>query len=196
MRGFVNSAAVRAGWIHPHDPEKPGWRATAEGRAQVEAGEVFESALDVDGDKEVQVPSNSARGAAFELYIFDLMKRMYPGYAWYQQGAHRAHERGIDLLGNRLGQGADGPKRVGVQVKCHAANNAPTQTEWLKFLSGCYARGIDEAVFVTTGRLTGEQHREASECHVVVLQGESEIYRFAERHGMGSFSVLDLNVEQ
>jgi hypothetical protein len=77
-----------------------------------------------------------------------------------------------------------------VQVKFHAANNAPTEKEWLKFLAGCFARRLETAIFVTTGRLTGEQRREAQEARVVVVEGVAEVNRQAARLGVAPFELL------
>ena len=89
-------------------------------------------------------------------------------YAWYHQGRDKCRERGLDFVGNRLGDSRGEHSSIGVQVKFHARNNAPTEKEWLKFLAG-FARRLPTAVFITTGRLTGEQRREAQEANVVVL---------------------------
>jgi len=43
---------------------------------------------------------------------------------------------------------------------------------------------VDEAVFVTTGRLTSEQRREAAEAQVVVIEGRTELDRLAKRHNI------------
>ena len=81
-------------------------------------------------------------------------------------------------------------------MKLHAANNAPTEIEWLKFLAGCFARRIERALFVTSGRLTSEQHREAGEARVIVLQGRDEINRIAQEYGAHVFSLFDEDVPQ
>jgi hypothetical protein len=78
-----------------------------------------------------------------------------------------------------------------VQVKFHAPNNAPTETEWLKFLAGCFARRVESAVFITTGRLTGEQRREAQEARVVVIEGRHEVSRHAERYAVPQFDLFE-----
>lgn len=78
-----------------------------------------------------------------------------------------------------------------MQVKLHQPNNAPTQDEWLKFLAGCFARRVESALFVTTGRLTGAQRREAQEARVIVLEGEAEIARLARLHRIEPFVPLN-----
>jgi hypothetical protein len=83
------------------------------------------------------------------------------------------------------------PAHIGVQVKFHKASNAPTNEEWLKFLAGCFARKLDAAVFVTTGRLTGEQRREATEAKVVVVEGREEVDRLAKQFGVDRFDLGD-----
>jgi hypothetical protein len=73
----------------------------------------------------------------------------------------------------------------------HQPNNAPTQDEWLKFLAGCFARRVESAIFVTTGRLTGAQRREAQEAKVIVLEGAAEISRLARPHSVEPFELSE-----
>ena len=78
-----------------------------------------------------------------------------------------------------------------VQVKFHQAKYAPTQMEWLKFLSGCFARRVDSAVFITTGQLTAEQRREAREANVIVIEGQNEVSRLAALYKIERFELFD-----
>lgn len=110
---------------------------------------------------------------------------------WYHQGRDKRRERGVDFVGNRLGDARGEPASIGVQVKFHKASNAPTEREWLKFLAGCFARRLDAAVFVTTGRLTGEQRREAQEARVIVIEGRDEVSRLAAQHSVERFELFD-----
>lgn len=66
-----------------------------------------------------------------------------------------------------------------------------TQGEWLKFLAGCFARRVESAMFITTGRLTGEQRREAQEAKVIVIEGTSEILRPARLHNVEPFELVE-----
>jgi hypothetical protein len=197
LRFFINKIAVEAGYVHPHDKSDPGWRITERGRefASDEAGGRDEEgneerAIDTDTGQETIVRSNVARGDAFELYILKLLKVIYSNYSWYHQGRDKRRERGVDFVGNRLGDARGEASTIGVQVKFHLAQNAPTEREWLKFLSGCFARRLESAMFVTTGRLTGEQRREAQEARVIVIEGEAEVSRLAQIHGLGDFSLF------
>lgn len=192
LRFFVNKVAVDAGYVHPHDREAPGWRITAQGRDFLadRTGQV-ETSIDVETGSEETGPSETARGDAFELYVVRLLRAAYPNYAWYHQGRDKRRERGIDFVGNRLGDARGEPSSIGVQVKFHKATNAPTEREWLKFLAGCFSRRLDAAVFVTSGRLTGEQRREAQEARVIVIEGREEVTRLAEQHGIGRFELFD-----
>ncbi len=191
LRFFINKVAVEAGYIHPHDRSNPGWRITDAGRDAVAVGNVVEEvAIDTSTGQETVVLPNVARGDAFELYVLKLLKTTYPNYAWYHQGRDKRRERGIDFVGNRLGDSHGEPSTIGVQVKFHLPTNAPTDREWLKFLSGCFARRLDSAIFVTTGRLTGEQRREAQEARVIVIEGRSEVTRLAKVHGLEEFSLF------
>ncbi len=191
LRNFINTVAVQAGFVHPHDPNSPGWRITVEGRAFAQGQPDSEPAINVDTGSEQSVPANSARGDAFERYTLTLLRRIYPQYAWYHQGRDKGRERGLDFVGNRLGDSRGEHSSIGVQVKFHARNNAPTEKEWLKLLAGCFARRLPTAVFITTGRLTGEQRREAQEANVVVIEGRDEITRLARLHEIEPFELFD-----
>lgn len=192
LRFFINRVAVEAGYVHPHDKDSPGWRITAKGR-ELLASEAEESelAIDVDTGIETSVASNTARGDAFETYILKLLRAAYPNYAWYHQGRDKRRERGVDFVGNRIGDAHGEPASIGVQVKFHAAQNAPTEREWLKFMAGCFSRRLDSAIFVTSGKLTGEQRREAQEARVVVIEGQEEILRLSAQHNIERFDLFD-----
>jgi hypothetical protein len=120
-----------------------------------------------------------------------LLKKIYPHYAWYHQGVHKSRERGLDFIGSQIGKITDHPQFIGVQVKFHATDTVPSPLEWFKFLAGCFARQIDQAVFVTTGRLTSEQRREAGEARIVVIEGREEITRIANLHNIEEFELFD-----
>lgn len=172
LRFFVNRVAVEAGYLHPHDKDSPGWRLTSQGREFLSATiETAETTINVDTGTEQSAPSETARGDAFEQYFVRVLRAAYPNYAWYHQGRDKRRERGVDFVGNRLGDARGEPSSIGVQVKFHGPNNAPTEREWLKFLAGCFSRRLDAAVFATTGKLTGEQRREAQEARVIVYRG-------------------------
>lgn len=189
LRGFINTLAVEAGYIYPYDKiQHPKvWRITPEGKAYAERGDTSEEVIEVDTGSASSVVSNSIQGQAFELYILDLLKKMYPDYSWYHQGVHKQHERGLDIIGTLVVPQIGAPETIGAQVKYHNNNIAPAEKEWLKFLSGCFARRIDKAVFITTGRLTGEQRREAGEAKIVVIEGKVEIERIAHRFGINPY---------
>jgi len=192
LRFFVNRVAVKAGYVFPHDKNNPGWRITAKGRSVLaENPPEPETLVNVDTQTEEQVQSSVAKGSAFELYVLDLLKAMYPYYVWYHQGNYKKQERGLDFIGDRIGEGKDEPKSVGVQVKFHEARYAPTQMAWLKFLSGCFARRVESAIFITTGQLTPEQRREAREAKVIVIEGKNEITRLAALHKIRSFGLFE-----
>lgn len=197
LRFFVNTVAVDAGFVAPHDKAKPGWHITAEGREYLKTeaglvGDVDEEVTDDEG-QEVKVPSNAVLAYAFEKYVLDMMRRTYPEYAWYHQGVHKKNERGLDLLATRLRPEQGQPRVVGVQVKLHAAQNAPSEKEWLKFLAGCFARRVNLGIFVTTGRLTGGQRREAAEAQVAVIEGYEELNRLAGQVGLPPFDAPENN---
>ena len=78
-----------------------------------------------------------------------------------------------------MGEAKNEYKTIGVQIKNHKYNNSPTDIEWLKFMAGCYVRKIDKAIFITTGRLTSNQRREAGEAKVNIIAGIEEINRIA-----------------
>lgn len=196
LRKLVNSVAVQAGYLYPHDRNNPGWRITTEGREFLRYEEnTSEQVLNIDTDQTEVRPSNTVRGTAFEQYVIRLLRSMYPHYTWYYQGQHKSKERGLDVIGNQLGENRNDIQSIGVQVKFHAANSAPTNEEWLKFLAGCFARRLDSAIFVTTGRLTSEQRREAGEARVIAIEGQQEITRIGQIYGIEPFELFDENPE-
>jgi hypothetical protein len=121
---------------------------------------------------------------------------MYPYYSWYHQGLRKRNERGLDIIGDRVGTQGNDPGTIGVQVKLHDANNAPTEVEWLKFLAGCFARRISRALFVTSGRLTSEQRREADEAGVIIIEGQEEIGRLANLYNIAQFELFVTDRDQ
>ncbi len=191
LRSYINRDAVKAGLVLAYDKGKPGWHITAEGqeflKADVAEGEGQEEVTDAGG-AEIAVPTMHAAALGFEKYILSMMKGVYPEHAWYHQGVHKQQERGLDLLGTRLRPEPGQPRVVGVQVKLHAQDNAPSEKEWLKFLAGCFARRVDLGIFVTTGRLTGGQRREAAEAQVVVIEGNEEVSRLAKQVSLSPFN--------
>jgi hypothetical protein len=192
LRFYVNRVAVKAGYIYSHDKKNPGWRITPQGREFLdEISPEPEIVVNVDTQTEEKALPNIVRGTAFELYILEMLKAMYPYYVWYHQGSHKKNERGLDFIGDRIGNPKDEPKSIGVQVKFHNEKYAPTQLEWLKFLSGCFARRVETAIFITTGRLSGEQRREAREASVIVIEGRQEISRLAKLYKLVKFDLFN-----
>lgn len=191
LRFFVNKVAVQAGFIQPYDKENPGWRITKEGIDYIQNADISEVTINTETNEEETSLSNSARGLSFEKYILELLKIVYPNFVWHHQGLHKKDERGLDFIGDRLGELKDKPNSIGVQVKFHKSKNSPTETEWLKFLSGCFARRVDDAIFITTGRLKTEQYREAREAKVLVIQGKDEITRIAKHNNYKKFDLFE-----
>lgn len=192
LRFFVNRVAVQAGYVYPHDKDKPGWRITPEGREFAGSLTTPEDvALNVDTGVQERIPPNAAQGTAFERWVMTLLRAAYPYYAWYDQGRHKLSKRGLDFVGMRVGDSKSEFRSIGVQVKLHRPNNAPTNDEWLKFLAGCFARRVETAIFVTTGRLTGSQRREAQEAKVTVLEGADEIFRLARLNNVEPFELRE-----
>ncbi len=191
LRRIVNSYAVQAHYIYPHDKNNPGWRITPEGRDflafEQEAPKTIE-VVDVDSETVRVVPANAVRGEIFERHIEILLKHMYPTHAWTHTGRYKRNERGLDFYGVRLTPDAGQPNSIGVQTNLHQPGHAPLEIEWLKFLSGCFARQVNLAVFITTGRLTGEQHREAVEARVVVVAGREEVNRICAQFNVEPFT--------
>jgi hypothetical protein len=183
VREYVNRYAVRTGLVLPHSPDRPGWHISDEGRELVAVEE------SVPGPAPA---SSSPMSRAFEQYVLGLMHLMYPRYFWYHQGVHKRHERGLDLIAMRFPDESPprrSPDKIGVQVKLHDPARAPSDDEWRKFLAGCYTRRVDLAIFVTTGCLTGEQRREATEAGIIVIAGVGEVTRVADRYGYSRFEV-------
>jgi hypothetical protein len=97
LRRLVNTVAVEAGYIYPHDPQNPGWRITADGKLFLGSPTAApEEVVDVDTQViELRQP-NIVFAAAFELYMMRVLQKIYPRHAWYHQGEHKLHERGLD----------------------------------------------------------------------------------------------------
>ena len=115
---------------HPHDRRSPdGISPPPVERCRNRGGAGGGRSTSTQG-AEATVPSASAFGDAFELYVLRLLRVVYPHYAWYHQGRNKRHERGVDFVGNRLGDVGNEPGSIGVQVKFHKATNAPTNEEW------------------------------------------------------------------
>lgn len=194
LRRIVNSYAVKAHYIYPYDKDNPGWRITPEGRDfltfEQDSSKTIE-VMDVDKESVRVVPANTVRGEIFERHIEILLKQMYPKHAWIHTGRYKRNERGLDFYGARLTSEDSQPNSIGVQTKLHQPGHAPLEIEWLKFLSGCFARQVNLAVFITTGRLTGEQHREAVEARVVVVAGREEVNRICAQFNIEPFTDFD-----
>ena len=189
LRRLVNTTAVKAGYIHPFDPENPGWRITQDGREflSLYQEEETETVFDTETQQDITVVSNVTLATAFEHFCIELLKTIYPYYTWYHQGRHKKNERGLDIIGERLGETNNEPKTLGIQVKLHQENATPTKEEWLKFLAGCFTRKIGKAIFITTGKLNGEQRREAGEAQVTIIEGKDEIIRLCNIHNVAQF---------
>lgn len=129
-------------------------------------------------------------GRQFEEYISKLLECMYPDHAWEHLGALKHQERGLDFVGRSFGHADDGTV-IGVQVKCHAPKQTPSDAEWISFLAGCFTRNLTKALFITTGRLTSNQLREVSESgRITILSGSAQISRLASKHNLAPFELL------
>lgn len=183
LRALINNMAVNEGYIYPYKKESPGWRLTPEGRELVlSANTQQEIVFNTETQQEETFVSNTVKGVLFEKYCLGLLKRIYPYCSWFHQGIHKNNERGIDLIAEKIGEVGDEYKSIGVQIKNHRESSSPTEKEWLKFLAGCFARHIDKAIFITTGRLTSEQRREAGEGKIMIIEGIEELNRIAKEY--------------
>lgn len=196
LRTYINRDAVKANLVLAHDKGNPGWEISAEGREFLQSMQAANAMIDELEvvDAAPSPPTSQARALAFEKYILEFMKVMYPEYAWYHQGVHKAEERGLDMVGTRLRPVAGEPRVIGVQVKCHAEEATLAKMEWFQFLAGCYARRVNSSIFVTTGRMNGKQRREAAEAQVVVIEGSAELSRLAKQFGITSFDEWDTSL--
>ena len=180
LRALINNKAVNDGYIYPYDKENPGWRLTPEGRELISSSSTQqEIVFNTETQQEETFISNSVKGALFEKYCLGLLKIIYPYYSWFHQGIQKNNERGLDLIAEKIGEIRTEYKSIGVQIKNHKESSSPTEKEWLKFLAGCFVRQIDKAIFITTGRLTSEQRREAGEGKIMIIEGIGELNRLA-----------------
>lgn len=154
-------------------------------RSEVEA---LHNTIDIDAEVGPSTQPPVIVGRQFEEYIFPLLQRLYPKHAWEHLGALKHDERGLDFVGRSFG-GSDDSSVVGVQVKCHAFKQSPSESEWLMFLAGCFTRRITKALFITTGRLTANQHREVSESGLVTVIAGEQLKRLCAEHGMEPFRI-------
>jgi Restriction endonuclease len=98
-------------------------------------------------------------------------------------GRDKRAERGLDFVGNSLGDGTC----LGVQVKFHKATSKRSEKEWLSFLAGCFERRVDRAIFVTTGQLSREQRQQAAAAGVTSIEGRKEVDRVAKEFALELF---------
>ena len=194
LRALIAKDVVKAGFVSKATHEQ--WQITPEGRDRVlldnaSTHDSTEEVLNVDTQQTKQIPSNTTRGTAFEKYVLKLLTEIYPHYTWYHQGQRKQDERGLDILGSLIGAQEEQPKFIGVQVKFHDNNTAPSKEEWLKFLAGCFVRLVDAAIFVTTGQLTGAQRREAGEARIIVIEGRAELQRISKRYCVEAFEKFE-----
>jgi hypothetical protein len=77
LRRLVNTVAVEAGYIYPHDPQNPGWRITADGKLFLGSPTAApEEVVDVDTQViELRQP-NIVFAAAFELYMMRVFQKI------------------------------------------------------------------------------------------------------------------------
>jgi len=181
LRNLISVGAVSDGFIYPYDKENPNWRLTKDKKELInQQGKQKEKVFNTETKKDEYVTPNYVKGAMLEKYVLGLLKEMHPYYSWFHQGLQKNNERGLDLIANRIGEGHSKHETIGVQIKNHKETSAPTKEEWLKFLAGCFVRHIEEAMFITTGRLTSEQRREAGEAKITVIEGIEELNRIAK----------------
>jgi hypothetical protein len=181
LRNLINKYAVLEGFIYPYDDENPKWRLTNEGKKLIEQqGKQKELVFNTETKKNETETANTVKGTLLEKYVLGLLKEMHPYYSWFHQGMQKNNERGLDLIANKIGEQHSEHKTIGVQIKNHKETSAPTKEEWLKFLAGCFVRHIEEVIFITTGKLSSEQRREASEAKITVIEGFDELNRIAK----------------
>jgi len=198
LRNLVNSGLQKEGFIYYFEEGK-NWRLTDEGKRIIgrlgEQEEVFNTDT---GEKETEKIEMTSvlKGQILETYVLELLKVMYPYYAWFYQGEQKNNERGLDLIANKIGEGHSEYETIGVQIKNHKEKNAPTKEEWLKFLAGCSVRNIEKVIFITTGRLTSEQRREAGEAKITVIQGSDELNRIAKLYNYKTFDEEYINEDE
>jgi hypothetical protein len=183
LRNLLSSSAPPKGnYIYKNEFEK--WVLTVQGKEKIEEmGNRVEEVIDeTTGETKTIQPSlsNTVKGGLLEEYVLGLLKIIYPHYTWYHQGKNKNNERGLDLIANKLGDALIAHENIGVQIKNHLETNAPNDNEWQKFLAGCFLRHVDNAMFITTGKLTSNQWREAGEAKIIVIAGKDELNRIAK----------------
>jgi len=84
-----------------YSKEKPGWHITPAGQEFFLQHSAVPGLRPEDGDEEVTIASGAevvvphivVQAAAFERYMLDFMRVLYPSYSWYHQGRHKSNER-------------------------------------------------------------------------------------------------------
>jgi len=181
---LISKCAKEEGYVFSYS--RNNWRLTDEGSDFIEDKEEQEG-VDITGPDEVKM-SNNRRGTLFEKYVLGLFTRIHPNYVWFRQGRLTQHERGLDLIAKPIGESTSQYKSIGIQVKHHINEKDTIPTDyWNKFLQGCFVRRIDEAIIVTTGKLTGEQYRDAGEANIKVIEGIGEIHRLSKMYDYKTF---------
>jgi hypothetical protein len=186
VRFYLNRVAVRRGLLEPHDPHRPGWRITDEGRAWV-ASQIEAHGSEVTSEGLVMATERVPPAwRQFERWCLALLERMYPDSVWALQQAERGRQRGLDLVGTCFTAERFG-RVTAVQVKLHDADRCPSDEEWSQFLAGCPLRRSDRMIFITTGRVSAVQQREAQDAGIVVMAGEDTLKRVASLYGLAPF---------
>ena len=126
----------------------------------------------------------SDKGHEFEKHILPLLEKMQPDVAWEHIGNLKSIERGLDFIGRNM---FNHNEIFGVQCKCHQLNACPSDEEWTQFLAGCFTRRVTKAIFITTGRLNANQHREASESGIITLISGQNILNYLEKFSIPNF---------
>ncbi|MDR0515611.1 MAG: restriction endonuclease [Fibromonadaceae bacterium] len=180
LRALISNSYERDGFIYPFEEGK-NWRLTNEGKKIVEQqGKQGEKVTNSKtGGEETEIP-NVVKGALLEKYVLGLLKEMHPYYSWFHQGEQKNNERGLDLTAKKIGEGNSKHETIGVQIKNYKETSVLVKEEWTKFLAGCFVRRLEEAIFITTGRLSSDQRREAGEAKITVIEGINELNRIAK----------------
>jgi len=103
LRNLVNSGLQKEGFIYQLKEENKNWRLTDEGKRIIDQSgerEVFNTDTGEQEKEEVEMTS-VLKGQILEKYVLELLREMYPYYAWYYQGEQKNNERGLDLIAKK-----------------------------------------------------------------------------------------------
>lgn len=111
------------------------------------------------------------------------MHHTYRTYAWPKAliPPHPGEApRGLDFVGTRVHADTRAPNTIGIHVHCAKADTFLSQDVWRQFLAESFICRLDHAIFITTGRISPAQWKEATQARVTIIEGVEQLQRIAD----------------